>query len=178
MKIIALLRNPAERTIADLTFRELFLVRRGSKKLQSNEIYANKFKDILVNSTTGKVNSEDVVIRTSQYARQLTEWLKYFNRSQVMLIDSEKFKDDPVPILQEVEDFLEVQPALTEEMFTYNKEKGFYCYIVEGDTVCMSPIKGAKHPEMDPKVMKKLKDYFKPWNEKLFKLVNTTFNWL
>ena len=43
--------------------------------------------------------------------------------------------------------------------------------------VCMGYDKGVKHPTLDPKVEEKLRDYFRPLNQRFYRAIGYDFGW-
>jgi hypothetical protein len=85
-----------------------------------------------------------------------------------------------------VEKFLGIDHEITRDNFVYNRERGFFCYRSSHDDTndflddvenCLSEGKGRPHPTIDPMVLQKMVDFFKPFNEKFFDLVGRRFNW-
>ena len=44
----------------------------------------------------------------------------YISQENILVVDGDKFIEDPVPVLQRVEKFLEIPSFFTDEHFTHN----------------------------------------------------------
>ena len=55
--------------------------------------------------------------------KKMKLWLKYFNLSQILIIEHNELKHDPVSVLVKVEQFLGLGHYITSDMFAYNAEK-------------------------------------------------------
>ena len=78
-----------------------------------------------------------------------------------------------------VEDFLSVPRVIKSKHFVFVEEKGYWCKKVHGEVECMGEHKGRKklYPEVSDPQMTKLRDFYRPFNENLYKLVGRNFNW-
>ncbi len=65
------------------------------------------------------------VLRMGFYAQQLKWWQEYFPMTQLKIIDGGKFKQNPVPILQDIEDFLEIPKYIQVRHFKISRNNGF-----------------------------------------------------
>ncbi|EFA82936.1 sulfotransferase [Heterostelium album PN500] len=96
------------------------------------------------------------MIAKSLYYEQLYHWLSYFPMDQFLFIRYEDIQSYPEKVLRDLEIFLGL-PAFDYGEFT--------------------PKNAGSHTQMNPETRQLLVDYFKPHNEKLFKLLNKDFNW-
>ena len=71
------------------------------------------------NEVRGKHN----VLKLSIYDEKMKLWLKYFNLSQILIIEQNEFKHDPVSVPVTVEQFSGLGHYITSDMFAYNAEK-------------------------------------------------------
>lgn len=101
-----------------------------------------------------------------------------------MFLSGEELTANPTKVLNKVETFLGVEKFFQEHMFYFNAEKGFYCHHLsdkKDDSLlndgCLGQSKGRTHVEVDPHVVAMLKDYYRPWNRKLYQLVGKDFHW-
>ena len=68
--------------------------------------------------------------------------------------------------------------------FRYDKRKGFYCSVIEGKKrpQCLGKGKGRHYAPMTPETQKYLRNFYRPHNEALVKLLSrlgyTTPDWL
>lgn len=126
----------------------------------------------------GKVNSRWHLIDYGIYSKVLKLWLKKIPLKRFYIIDGTSFAKNPLPSLQGIEEFLGIPPYFDESKLMYNKTKGFYCLRkTEGKPDCMPKTKGRDHPQLNLLVMDKLKAFYKPFNEELYKILGRRFNW-
>ena len=116
----------------------------------------------------------------STYIEIIKEWLKYFPKEQLLILDSDELIRNPVQSMKRTEKFLGIRPYLDSSMFVRNKKTGFFCIREEKGKErlhCLGKSKGRPHPNIDPLVKQKLHDYFYRYNDELFKLVGRRFKW-
>ena len=63
----------------------------------------------------------------SIYDEPMALWLRYFNRSQILILESAEFKKKPASALNKIESFLGLDHYITPDKFVYYREKHFYC---------------------------------------------------
>ena len=170
IKLIVMVREPVSRTMSHFTF------------FPEYSVY--KLEDAIFNQTTGKIKTYVTVTRFSIYDLGMKEYLRFFNRSQIKVIDSEDFNRDPYIILHELETFLNLEHTIRPDNFVFNKEKGFFCLRQNKNSKtasCYHEDRGRNKSDVGqavtPEILKKLQDYFKPHNERFFKLIGHRFDW-
>ncbi|KAL4240592.1 Sulfotransferase [Mactra antiquata] len=180
VKLIAIVREPASRLISDLTMST------KARKTIHNDRYISNSKDMknrikyLVNIPYKEL---PVQVYKSIYDDGLERYMKVFNKTQILVIESNDFKYTPVKVLKRVEQFLGIKSFLSDEYFVLNTQKGYYC-IRKPDAytktmVCYSATRGhSKQMHVDKKDLESLKEYFRPHTERFFKLLGRRFDWL
>ena len=93
-----------------------------------------------------------------KYIERLERWMKIFPREQFKIIKSEDLFEDPSTIYAEVLEFLNLPKWDLNEYPALKKRK-------------------YQKPNMNPETRKKLSEFFKPYNEKLYKFLNYDFEW-
>ena len=132
----------------------------------------------MVLTPDGKVDTSLKLVQTGMYATHLRHWLQYFNKTQIHIIDGHRFSKQPWVELEAIERFLNIKPHLTKDSFQFIPSKGFYCVRTSrGSPACMGKGKGLDHPSVENKTLEKLKEFYRPYNEDFYKLVDTYFNW-
>ncbi|XP_074649508.1 bifunctional heparan sulfate N-deacetylase/N-sulfotransferase-like [Tubulanus polymorphus] len=108
------------------------------------------------------------------YAQHLERWLSLYTPKQLLVLDGEQLKLNPVATMRRVQRFLRIEPYYPyEKHLKYDPKKGFYCQVVKGDhTRCLGRGKGRKYPAMEYQVQKKLNSFYKKHNIALSKLLN------
>ncbi|MEI6434727.1 MAG: sulfotransferase domain-containing protein, partial [Bacteroidota bacterium] len=92
----------------------------------------------------------------SRYAEQLSEWLKYFPREQLLIIRSEDYFSNSGQTFQEVFNFLGLPPA---------------------EIILTKEHHSSDYPPMKAETREQLADYFKPFNQQLYELTGRDFGW-
>ena len=161
-KFIVLLRNPIDRAYSHYNMRY------ESKKEELTFEQAIKHeKERTKDEFEKMVNDESYYskdyfhhsyLERSLYVDKLQRWMNVFSKDQFLILKSEEFFKDPNNIYNQVIKFLELQKW---ELPEYKK------------------IGASKYnkPKMEPTTRKQLIDYFKPYNERLYKFLGTNFNW-
>ena len=104
----------------------------------------------------------------------LKNWLKFYPASQLVIIDGEKLKKQPVDVMNKFQRDIKMTSFIDyKERLIYDKDKGFYCQIVGGRTKCLGKEKGRKYEEMDQTTLHWLQNYYKQYNEDLIKLLKS-----
>ncbi|XP_059867826.1 bifunctional heparan sulfate N-deacetylase/N-sulfotransferase 4 isoform X2 [Delphinus delphis] len=93
---------------------------------------------------------------------------------QLLIIDGQQLRSDPVTVMDEVQKFLGVTPHYNySEALTFDPQKGFWCQLLEGGkTKCLGKSKGRKYPPMDPESRTFLSNYYRDHNVELSKLLH------
>ncbi|KAL7889787.1 hypothetical protein AOLI_G00020450 [Acnodon oligacanthus] len=167
IRLLLILRDPAERVISDYT-QVYFNRLENHKPVQAIE-------DMLVRN--GALNTRYKAIQRSLYDVHMRNWLLYFPLEQIHIVDGDTLIRDPLPELQKVERFLELPPRIVASNFYFNQTKGFYCIRSDGRERCLHESKGRPHPPVNSTVLQQLRSYFRQHNRNFYRLVGRTFNW-
>jgi hypothetical protein len=69
-------------------------------------------------------------LEPGKYASHIERWLQFYKSQQLLIIDGEKLKSDPIYVMNKLQHFLNVQPIVDyEKLLKYDSTKGFYCPI-------------------------------------------------
>lgn len=98
-------------------------------------------------------------LQTSIYWKSVQCWLEYFGKDNVLVLDVGQYFLNKNSVLREIHDFVGLPP--------------FDMPIFE-NKVNENPI---KLPPPDEESIAKLKEFFEPHNQKLWKLINKKFDW-
>ena len=160
-KIILLLRNPIDRSYSQYQME----FSKGNEELisfedaieQENERIKDEYDKMLhdENYYSNQYTIQSYITK-SIYVNYIEEWFKYFPREQFLFLNSEDFNSNTSKVYKQTLNFLNVS------------EIDFKKYEV---------FRAAKYQEMNPSTRKKLSEFFKPHNEKLYKLINQNFHW-
>jgi hypothetical protein len=92
-----------------------------------------------------------------RYAEQLEEWFKHFPRRQFLILQSERLFADPRSAVAAVAEFLGLQPP-------------------EGEA--WEPHNTRSYQDMEPGIREQLSRVFAPHNERLYALLDESFDWV
>jgi len=159
-KIIFLLRNPIDRTFSHYQME----YRNGNEELSFEEAIdaeegriSNEYKKIIEDQS---YFSHSYTIQAykakSVYANFVEKWLEYFPQEQFLFVKSEDFYQKTSETMKRIFKFLEVPNMELSEYQVFRK---------------------GTYSKLEPKMRKKLQDFFEPHNKRLYKLINTNFNW-
>lgn len=111
-------------------------------------------------------------LEPGKYAVHLERWLTQFRPKQLHLIDGLQLKFNPVAVMNQLQHFLQITPFFDyKESLVFDKNKGFYCQVVNGRRKCLGKGKGRSYPRMDSFSQDWLQKYYKKPNENLEKLL-------
>lgn len=107
------------------------------------------------------------------YAHHLDRWLLYFPPQQMLIIDGEQLRLDPVTSMTKLQHFLKIHPVFDySRHLRYDPRKGFFCQVVNGDhTKCLGRSKGRHYLPMDSQSAKYLQSFYMTHNIALEKLL-------
>ncbi|GJQ79995.1 putative sulfotransferase [Trypoxylus dichotomus] len=89
-------------------------------------------------------------------------------------------KLDPALELRRVQDFFGLKRVVTEKHFYFNSTKGFPClFKSEGHSAphCLGKTKGRNHPYINPVVLQRLRDFYRPYNIRFYHMTGINFGW-
>jgi len=174
VKLIFIFRNPVQRAISDYTQHKSKT--EGSKTFEKI-VYIKNVKPRQININSSKIN-------IGLYATHLKKWLKHFPMKQMFFVDGDAFIKDPVPSIIEVQKFLNIPVLMDRNSFTYNSTKGFYCINVKtagtssnATMDCLGPSKGRKQADVKENTLKRMREFYKPYNKEFFNLIDQDFGW-
>lgn len=168
-KLIVVVRDPVTRVISDYT-------QTRSKKPDIPSFESLTFK----NMSSGQIDTSWSAVQIGMYAKHLERWLKYFPMEQLLFVSGERLITDPAGEMVRVQDFLGLKRVVDEKYFHFNPAKGFPCLKRPESTSkphCLGKTKGRTHPNIDPGVVQKLRDFYKPYNMKFYEMTGHHFGW-
>lgn len=160
-KIIAILRNPVDRTYA----RYLALVREGFEKLSFEDAIENERnffvkneKQMIDDKIWPPLNTKLPLYRLSGiYIDYILRWNQFFPMTKILVISSESLFENPIDVVNKSLEFLEKKPLLKIKNISINYEK--------------------KSEPMKEKTRESLIEYFRPHNIRLFEFIGEKFDW-
>jgi flagellar biosynthesis GTPase FlhF len=167
-RLIALLRNPVERTYSDYqmvtrkdrehkTFEEAIGLREPAEAGEARTVGKEG-----VNSEGEDANLDDdsEYLSRSRYAEHLLRWSEFFPREQMLVLKCEDFFDNPKQTLKVVLEFLGLPEWEPEPSKLENKRNA-----------------GRYEDDMDPETRRRLEEYFEPHNRRLYDFLGKDFGW-
>ncbi|XP_017776166.1 PREDICTED: heparan sulfate glucosamine 3-O-sulfotransferase 3A1 [Nicrophorus vespilloides] len=170
-KLLVVVRDPVTRAISDYT--QAISKKPDMKKFEALSFINSSMRMKEVDTSWGPV-------KLGLYARYLLRWLKYFPLSQFLFVSGERLVVDPAMELKRVQDFLGLKRVVTEKHFYFNSTKGFPCLFKSegrGSPKCLGKTKGRNHPYIDPGVLQKLRDFYRPFNNRFYQMTGINFGW-
>ena len=188
VKLIVILRDPVERAYSSFFH-----------KLRLGEQITDNFEDA-INSEFKRMefekNEPEFIIdnlnydhpsfsylKHGLYAMHLENWYRYFDTNQILILDTKEFQKFPDQILQKTFNFLNIKKFEIKKL-NPNKMKKLYSMndqrISENgktDSINKTKLNVQTYPEMKNETKKRLQEFFKPHNEKLFSLIGRRFDW-
>lgn len=172
VKLILILRNPVTRLISDYTQVHFTKLSKGKTH--------ESFEKVVFDSDRGGgfVRACYKPVRNSLYAKHVGRWLEKFPLDNLHIVDGDLFIKNPLYELRRLESYLGLSHKITHQHIYFNETKGFYCYRHPKEGAkCLGETKGRRHVNVSSSVIDKLRTFFQPHNEKLFSLINRTFEW-
>lgn len=160
VKLIALLRNPIDRAYShyhhtkrigreNLSFEDAIAQEELRVKRLENESRELGLKSSPAYNYT--------YLASGMYARQLKNWLKYFDQKQLLILKSENFFNEPEAKFKQVLNYLKLPDWSPQKYRKHNNN--FY------------------PQEIKPSTRKFLAEYFQPYNQELYELLGRDFSW-
>lgn len=156
VKLIALLRNPVERTYSSWRF----LVYRGLEQ--------RTFREAIDSELAGGAEEENhsprkqtgdmrfAYLRKSRYAEHLERWLTFYDRSQMLIVKSEDLFQQPAKTMERILGFVDLVPS---------------------PKVSMQHIHATPSTSLSTEDRLWLEEYFEPHNRRLEDLLGEKFDW-
>jgi hypothetical protein len=159
-KIIIMLRDPVSRAYSQWKW-EIFL---GAESPRNNpyfecfQKYAEHALDLFPSIPMETVCGFPV-LQTGIYYKAVEQWIYRFGRENILILDSTEYFSNRQPTLEKIQRFLDLPVVHIPE---YSKKAN------------ENPI---KLPLPDQKTKSMLADFYKPYNQKLFDLIKSDFDW-
>jgi len=176
VRLIVVVRDPVTRAISDY-------VQAAAKRPDMAPFERMAFVE------SGNTSVETRPVATSWgamkigiYARHLRRWLRRFPLRQMHFVNGERLIADPAGEMASLQDFLGLPRFVDARHFYFNATKGFPClrkYVSDDKEIvrCLGKSKGRSHPAVDSKIIQRLRDFFRPFNEKFYRMTGIDFEW-
>ncbi len=165
IKLILILCDPVERLISEYVHQQHW-----------GRLKSVTFKSFVFDQDGHVLKSSEAIVE-GMYNWHMTNWHKFFSKDQILVLDGYTFLQDPVFILNKVEDFLRVPRFISYKNIAFSKKKNFFCKLIQGATSCASSHKGLKHPNVDINILEKLYHFYKPFNILFTNMMKKNFSW-
>jgi len=182
IRLIVVVRDPVTRAISDY-------VQASAKRPELPPFERMAFADSDNSSSVDgrRVATSWGAVKIGVYARHLRRWLRRFPLDQMHFVNGERLIADPAGEMAVLQDFLGLPRFVDARHFYFNATKGFPCLrktVTADDRVgakeivrCLGRSKGRSHPVVDPNVIQRLRDFFRPFNEKFYQMTGINFDW-
>jgi Sulfotransferase domain len=159
-RLIALLRNPVDRAYSDYQM----VARKGREPLTFEEAIGAA-EEALLPGEEGEARADLGDARYGYLSRgiyvdRLLRWTKFFNKEQLLVLQSEDFFENPQETLQRAFDFLGL-PEWELEASKLGKKRNA----------------GSYEEGIDPTTRRRLEEYFEPHNQRLYEFLGVDFGW-
>ena len=113
------------------------------------------------------------------YDTALENWMKYFKLKQIHIVDSVILRDRPLQVMKQIEKNFNIDSYFTEREFYLNKTRGMFCLSQTrfGFSNCLWEEKGRKLRKVNETVLQKMKNVFRPHNQRFYELTEMYFSW-
>ena len=161
VKLIVSLRNPIDRAYSNYHM----FVRIGTEKRTFEDAVFSELKRIEIikendNFQIKNPNFSNCIefnyLRHGTYVDKLENWLKFFRREQFCIVENKDLSKNPQQVLDKIFEFLNVPHFKLRQEERWNV---------------------GKYKKMKESTRKTLEDFFKPYNERLYKLLGQNFSW-
>ena len=182
MKFIVLLREPVARSYSAWNMERSFHQNRSTEIIENHYKYYNpdirealtallrsevfpSFPQAVASDLTRLKNKDALLepsyVRKGLYVEQLVRWLEYFNMKHFCFIEFRELSDPPA-LLKKLEIFLDVEFGSTPGL-PINLKINAGTYLALSDE--------------NRQTMEMLKEFYAPYNEKLFQLIGQRYDW-
>ena len=159
-KVIITLRDPVDRAYSHWKW-EVFLGGKSARENPYFESFSNYIERAidLFPSVAIETFCGFLVLETGLYYKAVEHWVNRFGRENVLILDVAEYFSNRQPTLEKVQRFLGLPVVHIPE---YSKKAN------------ENPI---KLPPPDQETNSALSEFYKPYNEKLFDIIDAEFNW-
>ena len=164
VKFVVMLRNPVDRTLSHYKRR----IRNKKEKRSFEEAieyeqnhFEKEFQEYKKNESVVAFYPPTSYLARSRYFEYIENWLRYFPKEQFLFINSNDYFQDPLKEYNRILEFLDLTPHHP----NIKGKRGISPAGLFDDIVTK------------PETIEFLRNYFQPWNEKLFNLIGVKYDW-
>lgn len=154
MKVIFILRNPVDRTYSQYNHTK----RKMIETLSFED--AIKAEENRLSLGRGFEKTYFSYLAKSRYSEQIYDWYTTLPNENLLVIQAEEYFNNPKEELQKVFKFLGVNSRFDASPFSHRNET-----------------EEKYKNKFDHNLRKRLENYFKPYNQKLYSIIGREFNW-
>lgn len=160
VRLIVLLRDPVERAYSDYQHK----AREGRDKLDFQDAIETE-EDRLRGEREKMLEDENYqspeyrrfsYLSRGVYVDQLKDWHEFFDRQQLLVLESGELFEDPYKTFDRVQEFLGL-PGWRPEISDVRNE--------------------GEYEPLDPSIRRQLENYFEPHNQRLYDYLDVDFGW-
>ena len=161
VKLITVLRNPVDRAYSNYHAQ----VREGFEKRTFDDAIKSELKRIEIGKKEPeyKINNDDFnnhvifsYLRHGIYVDFIKSWMEFFTKDQFLILPTYDLNNNHTKFLKQVFEFLNVPNHKVDSLERKNV---------------------GEYKKLDKSTRKFLVDYYRPHNERLFKLLGKNFDW-
>jgi hypothetical protein len=162
VKLIVVLRNPTDRAIShyfhEIRWSNEELPIMDALKSEEQRVGPELEKMMKDKFYWSRAHQSFTYKQRGVYVEQLQQYLKYFGRDQLHIINSDRLFSHPHEVLKDVFEFIGVDPHI--------------------DIPDVSPrYVGSNKDNVPAEVYEYLNEFFRPYNKKLYELTGAEFGW-
>lgn len=158
IKLIILLREPVQRAFSAWTmYHHNFKSGFNKNKHDSRTFRQAIEEELIMIERNSQVFDHKSYIRRGIYIEQIKRYLKFFSRNQILIIESMELKNNFNDTSTKIQKFIDIPVQKLKQVNT-NKRK--------------VDLSVQYKKELD-----QLKEFYKPYNEELFKFLNKDYDW-
>lgn len=171
MKLIFMACDPTKRTVNHYR----------SRKAEDKNL--GPMDSIAIDPINKNVISDHDFITQSLYSKHIKEWLKYFPQEQLFVLDDQTLSKDVNKEVKSLEEFLNLEPFMSEAEFYFNETRGTDCARLKSEKYCFGldqRFRKARDKLPEPinrETINRLKDFFRGHNEDFYKTAGREFQW-
>ena len=140
---------------------------KASKNIITDKYSLYEILKLINSSDSNVVNFRNKCIHSGFYYKSLKRWLDVFNSNDILIIDSDSFRQNPIQYLKGIQSFFELKNIIDyKQHLVYDSNKLIYC--LNQDSSCSSFQKITK---VDQKSYQLLKYIYKESNKRLENLL-------
>ena len=152
IKLIVICRNPIDRAYSNYNLG----LRKKTEELSFEEAIDTETKFMENHTFRECLDRNRSYLIKGHYKKQLEIWYEIFSTKQIHIVSTEEMQDDPQKTLIDIYRFLDLPD--------YNIKNP-------------QRQKSAEYKKMNDETRKKLLDYYKPYNDEFFKIIQKKFEW-